>query len=179
MTVSVFTANPFGRTKKDKRAHGTIITSLWRQNDVATSFWRHNDVIIALSVRWETTVVLVQYFCMSYLYHGISYTGKTASLYWNDPTSERYPWYILLIHALSTSKRIARGKQVFQCQVAWKATWKLSNLMVFSLIFKPGAWPEQLVFRGGWIQLPVCPSDNIFEGVVLMPVIPSNHIWKY
>ena len=30
-----------------------IITSLWRQNDVATSFRRHNDVIIASCVRWH------------------------------------------------------------------------------------------------------------------------------
>ena len=35
-----------------KRAHDAIITSLWRQNDVATSFRRHNDVIIASCVRW-------------------------------------------------------------------------------------------------------------------------------
>ena len=30
-----------------------MITSLWRQNDVATSFRRHNDVIIASCVRWD------------------------------------------------------------------------------------------------------------------------------
>ena len=29
-----------------QRAPGVMITSLWRQNDVATSFWRHNDVIL-------------------------------------------------------------------------------------------------------------------------------------
>ena len=40
-----------------RRAHGIIITSSWRQNDVETSFWRHNDVIIAsctpLGVNYE------------------------------------------------------------------------------------------------------------------------------
>ena len=30
-------------------AHDAIITSLWRQNDVATSFWCHNDVILRMS----------------------------------------------------------------------------------------------------------------------------------
>ena len=40
-------------SKRSQRAHDTIITSLWRLNDVATSFWRHNDVIIALCVRWD------------------------------------------------------------------------------------------------------------------------------
>ena len=35
-----------------QRTHDTIITSLWRRNDVATSFWRHSDVIIALCARW-------------------------------------------------------------------------------------------------------------------------------
>ena len=35
-----------------QRAHDAIITSLWRQNDVATSFRRHNDVIIVFCVRW-------------------------------------------------------------------------------------------------------------------------------
>ena len=34
------------------RKHDAIISSLWRQNDVATSFWRHNDVIFASCVRW-------------------------------------------------------------------------------------------------------------------------------
>ena len=29
-----------------------MITSLWRQNDVATSFWRHNDVVISSCVHW-------------------------------------------------------------------------------------------------------------------------------
>ena len=34
-------------------AHGAIITSLLRQNDVTTSFRRHKDVIIASCARWE------------------------------------------------------------------------------------------------------------------------------
>ena len=38
----------------NQRAHDAIITSLWRQNDVATSFWRHNDATMASCVRWET-----------------------------------------------------------------------------------------------------------------------------
>ena len=33
-----------------QRAHDAIMTSLWRQNDVATSFWRHNEVIFASCV---------------------------------------------------------------------------------------------------------------------------------
>ena len=28
-----------------QRAHGAMITSLWRQNDAVTSFWRRNDII--------------------------------------------------------------------------------------------------------------------------------------
>ena len=35
-----------------QRTHNAIITSLWRQRDVATSFWRHTDDIIASYVRW-------------------------------------------------------------------------------------------------------------------------------
>ena len=35
-----------------QRAHDAIMTSLWRQSDVATSFARHNYVIIAPCVRW-------------------------------------------------------------------------------------------------------------------------------
>ena len=38
-----------------QQAHDAIITSLWRQNDIATSFWRHNDVIIARMFAWCTT----------------------------------------------------------------------------------------------------------------------------
>ena len=34
-----------------QRAHDAIITSLWRQNDVATSFRHHNDVSITSGVR--------------------------------------------------------------------------------------------------------------------------------
>ena len=40
-----------------QRAHGAIITSLWRPNDVATSFGRHNDVIIASCARWVSTLL--------------------------------------------------------------------------------------------------------------------------
>ena len=35
-----------------QRAHGVIMTSLLRQNDVATSFWRNDDVISVSCVRW-------------------------------------------------------------------------------------------------------------------------------
>ena len=40
-----------------QRAHDAIITSLWRQNDVATLFWRHNDVIFASCARWDCGLV--------------------------------------------------------------------------------------------------------------------------
>ena len=33
-------------------AHDAIITSSWRQINVATSFWRHSDVIFVSCVRW-------------------------------------------------------------------------------------------------------------------------------
>ena len=32
------------REALSQRTHAAMITSLWRQNDVATSFWRRNDV---------------------------------------------------------------------------------------------------------------------------------------
>ena len=56
--------------KNKKRQTGT-----WHNNNVFMTskrhrdvIWRHNDVIIALSVHWETTVVLVQYFvCLIYI----------------------------------------------------------------------------------------------------------------
>ena len=35
-----------------QRAHGVMITSPLRQNDVATSFWHNDDVITASCVRW-------------------------------------------------------------------------------------------------------------------------------
>ena len=38
-----------------QRTHGTMITSLLRQNDVATSFWRNNDVMIAPHAHWKGT----------------------------------------------------------------------------------------------------------------------------
>ena len=34
-----------------RRARDAIITSLWRQNDVATPFWGHNDVILRRTKR--------------------------------------------------------------------------------------------------------------------------------
>ena len=46
--------------KCTQRAHDAIITSLWRQNDVATSFWRPNNVNIASFVCW---VVMSFVFC--------------------------------------------------------------------------------------------------------------------
>ena len=39
--------------KMSQSSHDVMITTLWRQNDVATSFRRHNDVIIASCVCWE------------------------------------------------------------------------------------------------------------------------------
>ena len=34
-----------------QRAHDTMITSIWCQNDTMASFWRHNDVIFTSLVR--------------------------------------------------------------------------------------------------------------------------------
>ena len=39
-----------------QRSHDAMITSFWRQNDVATSLWPHNDVIFASCVRLDASV---------------------------------------------------------------------------------------------------------------------------
>ena len=40
--------------ESSQRAHGAIMRSLWRENDVVT-FWRWNDVIVASRARWVST----------------------------------------------------------------------------------------------------------------------------
>ena len=47
-------------------AYGGMITSLWRQNDIATSFWRDIDVIITTRVGWVLLVLC--FFLSSYFF---------------------------------------------------------------------------------------------------------------
>ena len=68
-------------------------------NDIMTSFWRHNDVIFASCVCWVIAQIdmlkvydikAIRHLASRYtilrpsyhLHNGISYTGKTTSLYW-------------------------------------------------------------------------------------------------
>ena len=75
-----------------------------------------------------------------YLHNGISYTGKTASLYWISPPGDYLnQWWCVIIESLGTNnKNICIKIQYFTHENSFQnGVWNMSAILFRSQCFKP------------------------------------------